>query len=225
EADDGQLKWLGDDRHAAPAEFGDGFIHTGNVEAKVMKAREAQAVAQILIHRLRNRAGLAISEQLDEERIVRCRRKVGKVLIRIGPLVHDPEIELLDVPSFRGSEVWHAHSNVVALHQGERTLLVTSRDVDHGHDGAPVVLQRYEATHQSTVASPPNRGTRTALRMRQGAWVSGDACAVPPTERAAMGAIAATVAAMCSKRRRVVATVRPSPDRSGSFLSIDDPLC
>src|SRR5262245_37425962 len=71
-ADDGQLKWLGDDRHAAPAELGNGFIDTGNVEAKVMEAREAQAVAQILIHWLRNRAGLAVSEQLDEERIVRC---------------------------------------------------------------------------------------------------------------------------------------------------------
>src|SRR5499427_9382677 len=88
-ADDGQLKWLGDDRHAAPAEFGDGFIDAGNVEAKVMEAREAQAVGQILIHRLRNRAGLAIAKQLDKERIVRCRRKVGKVLIRIGPLLHD----------------------------------------------------------------------------------------------------------------------------------------
>src|SRR5262247_2517689 len=96
------------------------------VEAKVMEAREAQAVAQILIDRLRNRAGLAVAEQLDEERIVRRRRKVGKVLIRVGPLVHDPEIELLDVPSFRGSEVRHAHGNVVALRRGERTLLVTS---------------------------------------------------------------------------------------------------
>src|SRR5215467_5816165 len=145
-ADDGQLKWLGDDRHAAPAEFGYGFIDAGNVETKVMEAREAQAVGQILIHWLRNRAGLAVAEQLDEERIVRCWREVGKVLIRIGPLVHDPEIELLDVPSFRGSEVRHAHGNVVAPHRSERTLLVTSRNVDDGHDGALVVLQWYEAT-------------------------------------------------------------------------------
>src|SRR5215813_12123606 len=75
-ADDGQLKWLGDDRHAAPAELGDGFIDAGNGEAKVMEAREPQTVAQILIHRLRNRAGLAVSKQLDEEHIVRCRRKI-----------------------------------------------------------------------------------------------------------------------------------------------------
>ena len=61
-ADDGQLKWLGDDRHAAPAELGDGFIDAGNVEAKVMETRKAQAVAKILIRRLRNWAGLAVAE-------------------------------------------------------------------------------------------------------------------------------------------------------------------
>src|SRR5262249_53872227 len=126
----------------------------GNVEAKVMEACEAQAVGQILRHWLRNRPGLAVAEQLDEERIVRCRRKVGKVLIRIGPLVHDPEIELLDVPSFRGSEVRHAYGNVVALHRGERALLVTSRNVDDGHDGTPVVLQWYEATRTVSSTGP-----------------------------------------------------------------------
>src|SRR5262249_50057276 len=80
--------------------------------------------------------------------------------------------------------------------------------------------------YQSVVTSPPNLGTRTALRMRRGAvtGVSGDVCAAPPAVSAARGAVAATVAAMCSMRRRVVASVRPSADRRESLVGIDDPL-
>ncbi len=68
--DDGQLERFGDDPDAAAAKLGDRLIDTGDIEAEVMEAREAQAVAQILIHRFRDRSGRAITEQLDEECIV-----------------------------------------------------------------------------------------------------------------------------------------------------------
>src|SRR5262249_44824118 len=80
--------------------------------------------------------------------------------------------------------------------------------------------------YQSAVASPQNRGTRIAVRMRRGAvaGVRGDARAVPPGLSAARGAIAATVAAMFSTRRRVVVLLRPSADRRESLVGIDDPM-
>src|SRR5215475_3585012 len=136
-----QLERLGDDRHAAAAELRDRLIDAGNVEAEVMEALKPQTVTQVLIGRLGNRAGLAIAEDFDKERIVRRRRDVSQVLIRIGPFVHDPEIELLYVPFLGGSEVRHPHGDVVALHGGERTVLVASRNVDDRHDGAPLLLQ------------------------------------------------------------------------------------
>src|SRR5262245_4922521 len=138
--DGGQLEGLGDDGHAAAAELRERSIDARNVEAEVMEALQPQAVTQVAIGRLGNRAGLAIAEDFDEERIVRRGREVSQVLIRIGPFVHDPEIELLYVPLLGGSEVRHPHGNVVALHGGERTVLVASRNVDDRHDGAPFVL-------------------------------------------------------------------------------------
>jgi hypothetical protein len=52
--------------------------------------------------------------------------------------------------------------------------------------------------------------------------VIGDACAAPLALSAASGAIAATVAATCSRRRRVIASARPSADRRESLMNIDD---
>src|SRR5262245_20633304 len=133
--DGGQLERLGDDGHAAAAELRERLIDAGDVEAEVMEALKPQTVTEVPIGRLWNRAGLAIAEDFDKERIVTRRRQVSQVLIRIGPFVHDPEIELLYVPFLCGRQVRHAHGNVVALHGGERTGLVAGRNVDDRHDG------------------------------------------------------------------------------------------
>jgi hypothetical protein len=60
--------------------------------------------------------------------------------------------------------------------------------------------------------------------MRRGAVAGSLAipCAVPLAVSAARGAVAATVAAMCSRRRRVVASVLSSAGRRESLVSIDD---
>src|SRR3984957_14546414 len=152
---------LGDDGDASAAKLGDSLIDAVDVETEVMEAREAQAIAEILIYRFRNRARLAVTKQLNEERIIGRRREVSQLLIRIGRLAHAPEIQLLAVPALCGIEVRHSQGDVVALHRGEWTVFVASRNVDTGHDGAPFDERSEE--HTSELQSRVNLVCRLLL--------------------------------------------------------------
>jgi len=79
----------------------------------VVEPRKPQAVTEVLINGLRNRAGFTIAEELNEERIIGCRRKIGQVLIGIRPFVNDPEIELLDIPALCSGEVRRDHLDIL----------------------------------------------------------------------------------------------------------------
>src|SRR5882672_1086489 len=132
-ADDPQLEGLGHDRDAATAELGDGGIQVVHIQAEVVIAGQAQAVAQVGIDRLRNRLRIAVAEQLDVEVVVRRWANIGQLQIVVRPFVNDTEVELLDVPALRGFEIRHADGDVVTFHRRKWAGGVVSGRVAERH--------------------------------------------------------------------------------------------
>jgi hypothetical protein len=79
-----------------------------------MIAGVAQTIAKVRIPGSVDWQGIPATQQFDQKCVVVCGCDVGELLVAIGPFVHDPEIELLDVPVLRLIKVFHAHADVVA---------------------------------------------------------------------------------------------------------------
>ena len=113
-ADGVELERLGHDLDAAGSEIGDGLLDIRHVDAEVVIAGVAQTIAKVGIPGSVDRRRIAATQQFDQEGVVVRGGDIGELLVGIGPFVHNPEIELLDVPVLRLIEVFHAHADVVA---------------------------------------------------------------------------------------------------------------
>src|SRR5262249_9959765 len=64
---------------------------------------------------------------------------VSKLFVGVGPFVHNPEIELLDVPVLRLIKVFYAHAYVVAAPACERRSGLFWGEFEIAHNRSPVL--------------------------------------------------------------------------------------
>lgn len=69
---------------------------------------------------------------LDVELVVVGRRHVRELLVGVGPLVDDAEVELLHEEALLYLEVGNAHGLVVAAHRGEESSRGRGREGSGG---------------------------------------------------------------------------------------------
>src|SRR5262249_54567799 len=94
-----------------------------------------------------NRERIATAQQFDQEGIVIRGRDVGELFVCVRPLVHDPEIELFDVPGLRLIEVLYADADMVAAPACERRSGVFWGEFEVAHDCSPLrAIRKFPAT-------------------------------------------------------------------------------
>src|SRR5262245_61411916 len=119
-ADSIEFERLGHDLDAAGSKVGDGLLNIRHVDAEMVIAGVAETIAKVRIPGRVNRQRIAAAQQFDQESIIVRGGDVGELFVSVGPFVHNPEIELFDVPVLRLIEVFHAHAYMVAAPACER---------------------------------------------------------------------------------------------------------
>jgi len=114
------LKRFAEDLYVAAAQLFHSGFDIGDGQAEMVVTGMLQAVAQVLVNRYLMRTQVATGKQFDHETIVIWRRKIGELLVSIGPCVDDPPVELILIPLYCGVPIGNTDRNVMSAHIREK---------------------------------------------------------------------------------------------------------